>query len=113
MSGSEIEGLRQVRRKTRLTEIVQELAEGPCRDLSPGQIRNALNRTLEEVQPLGILRVKYLKILTLWVLCPAAAPEPAALARVLRGPGTQDDRMQAALALPPAPEPAPLSAAAR
>ncbi|MCH2075437.1 MAG: hypothetical protein MK180_00940 [Rhodobacteraceae bacterium] len=84
-----------------LDAAAQDLAARNKGDYTVAQIREALERMAAYVMPMSVRRMKWLKILTLWHLYPAASPDKVVLTAPLTDTGRhQDDRMRDALELP-------------
>lgn len=86
--------------RSQLERAARDLTQRTKGDFDTPTIRRTLDEVALEAEKIGIQRIKYLKILTLWRLYPSAAPETAALKEILAGSGTQDIRMRAAMDLP-------------
>ena len=87
--------------EAQLSKAARELHQKAHADYSLEEIEEAMGSIAKRATALGIKRIKWLKILTLWHLYPAAAPDPEALGELLRDQSqSQDARMQAAVALP-------------
>lgn len=90
----------QQQAEMQLKRVSRELHELAHSDYSLEQIDLNLRDVASRAVDLGIKRMKWLKILTLWQLYPDAAPEPRVLDTVLRQETHQDTRMRSAIELP-------------
>lgn len=87
--------------EAQLSKAARDLHQKAHADYSLEEIERTISSIAERASALGIKRIKWLKILTLWHLYPAASPDPEALGTILRDQSrTQDARMLDAVALP-------------
>lgn len=87
--------------EAQLTKAARDLHGKAHADYSLEEIERTIGSIAERASALGIKRIKWLKILTLWHLYPAASPDTEALGALLRDQSrSQDARMQDAVALP-------------